>query len=142
MIEFNRNPSQRDLRWFGLLLLPFFALISAWLSWRHGSPYYFHSPLLTFAVLGLSAVAAIVALAAPQRLRWVYVGWMLAAYPIGWTVSHVLMAIIFFLVITPFGAIMRATGYDPMQRRFDRNATTYWEPRPTAPENKRYFRQF
>jgi len=68
---------------------------------------------------------------------------MYAAFPIGWTVSHVLLAVVYFAVLTPTGLGLRLLGYDPMSRR-DRSEekTSYWE-RECAPENReRYFRQF
>jgi hypothetical protein len=52
------------------------------------------------------------------------------------------MAIIFYLVVTPVGIIMRLTGRDPMERAFDRTAKTYWKPRRTDPDSARYFRQY
>ena len=51
---------------------------------------------------------------------------MCAAFPIGWVVSHALMAAIYYLVITPMAVAMRLLGRDPLDRRFDRDATTYW----------------
>jgi hypothetical protein len=37
---------------------------------------------------------------------------------------------------------MRAAGRDPLARRFDRDAETYWVPREETPDPARYFRQF
>jgi hypothetical protein len=63
-------------------------------------------------------------------------------FPIGWTVSHLLLAAIYYLAIAPIGVIMRVCGYDPMQRRFDRNAETYWKRRQDRDDTKRYFKQY
>ena len=79
---------------------------------------------------------------APPVRRWIYVGWIYAAFPIGWTVSHVLIAGIYYLLITPIGLIIRATGRDPLLRKFDRSAPTYWTPHPPPGDVKRYFRQY
>ena len=78
----------------------------------------------------------------PQALRPVWVVLMVINYPIGWVITHVVMAIIFYLVVTPVGIIMRLTGRDPMERAFDRTAKTYWKPRRTDPDSARYFRQY
>jgi hypothetical protein len=67
---------------------------------------------------------------------------MYAAYPIGWVVSHVLLALIYFGVLTPIGRIMAVCGYDPMERRFDRAASSYWIEREPNRDASRYFRQF
>jgi hypothetical protein len=58
-------------------------------------------------------------------------------------VSHVVLAIVYYLVVTPIGLVMRLVGYDAMKRRFDGEATTYWVHRPdNAADAKSYFRQF
>jgi hypothetical protein len=67
---------------------------------------------------------------------------MVVNYPIGWVVTHVVMALIFYLVVTPVGVIMRLTGRDPMEPGFDRTAKTYWKPRSTEHDPARYFRQY
>ena len=69
-------------------------------------------------------------------------GWMLAAVPIGWTISHLVLGIVFFAVVTPIGLLMRLLGRDPMDRRFDPNAKTYWAQRLPVGATDRYFRQF
>jgi hypothetical protein len=91
---------------------------------------------------GVALVVGTVGLAWPAAIRPLFVGWIVAAYPIGWTVSHVLLSAIFFLVLTPIGLILRATGTDPMHRSFDPDARTYWSKREPVREAARYFRQF
>jgi hypothetical protein len=67
---------------------------------------------------------------------------MAAVFPIGWLVSHLLLAAIYYLVVTPIGVMMRVCRYDPMQRRFDRQAATYWKPRRNTDDPQRYFKQY
>jgi hypothetical protein len=58
-------------------------------------------------------------------------------------ISNVLLFLVFAWVFTPIGLIMRALGRDPMTRRLDRQASTYWIAHdPSAAGMKRYFRQF
>jgi hypothetical protein len=139
MQKINWNPPVSQLRLFGGLWLPLFlgVLGGLWL-WRHGESWL---PIS----LGLWA-AAVLSLAvgwlAPAWLRWVFVGMIVVTYPIGWVVSHVLLAIVFYGILTPLGLIMRLTGRDPLHRQFDRTANTYWT-RWKPPANKaRYFRQY
>ena len=75
-------------------------------------------------------------------MRRVFVAWRWAAFPIGWAISHLLLVVIYYLVITPIGLVMRAAGYDPLERRIDRQAATYWTPRKPQGEPASYFRQF
>jgi hypothetical protein len=67
---------------------------------------------------------------------------MLAALPIGWTISHLVLGAVYYLVLTPIGLVMRLLGRDPMQRRFDRSAKSYWIERTPRTDPSRHFRQF
>ncbi len=49
-------------------------------------------------------------------MRWVYIGWMILAFPIGWTVSQVMLAVMFFGLFTPIGLVFRLIGRDPLHR--------------------------
>jgi len=48
-------------------------------------------------------------------MRPVFVGLILLTYPIGWVVSHLLLAAIFYLLFLPIGLVLRMTGHDPLQ---------------------------
>jgi hypothetical protein len=136
LIEINTNPSRRDLLWFGILLPIFFGFVGLVVWRRTGSV----TPG-TAVWAGGGMVSAIFALW-PASRRIIYVGWMYAVYPIGWTVSHLLLGFVYFLVITPIGLTMRILGHDPLERRFDRAASSYWVCRDTAGRVDRYLRQF
>lgn len=102
------------------------------------------TPLATvLTVLGaVGGLGALAIWAAPALGKKLYVGWMVAALPVGWTISRFVLGFVFYVVLTPIGLLMRMTGYDPMKRKLDREASTYWIERPKAPEASRYFRQF
>lgn len=137
MLQINWNPTRRELRQFGAIWLPLFLVIV-------GAVIYFKTSALSIpiALWSAAAVACLFALVAPSTMRPVYLGLTLAAFPIGWTISHVLMAIIFYGVVTPIGLVMRLCGRDPMQRKLDRDATSYWTPHAAETDTRRYFRQF
>lgn len=135
MMEINWNPTRKELRQFGFLCLAFFGGLAA-LNWHRGG--------MTLGVELLAAAAVtggVLGAVAPQLLKWIFVGWIVAVFPIGWTVSHILLGFIFFGVLTPIGLILRALGHDPMNRKLDRDAKTYWTTHEQAPV-ARYFRQF
>ncbi len=136
VLEINKDPSRRDLRWFGLLLPLFVAVVGA-LVWRRTGSL---TPATATWVIG-GTLCAVFALW-PASRRPLYVGWMYAVYPIGWTVSHVLLGIVYFLVLTPIGLLMRMLGRDPMERRIDRTASSYWVRHDQSDRVDRYLRQF
>jgi hypothetical protein len=135
VIEINWHPGPKQLRQFAAMLAIVFAGLGAWFLFRRGS---------AVLVAGLFAGAGIglVGLIWSRPVRYVYLAWMAAAFPVGWLISHLLLAAIFYLVMTPVGLIMRLVGYDPMQRRFDRSAKSYWQPREPDGDTKRYFKQY
>jgi hypothetical protein len=95
------------------------------------------------AALGCLGVAgAAVPWRSERGGRTLYVGWMSAGVPVGWTVSQVCLALAYYVVLTPIGLLMRALGRDPMQRSLDRSAKSYWVEAPRPDSLERHFRQF
>ncbi len=137
MIQINRNPSRRELRQFAGIWFPaFFAVIGGWLWYGTGSLTWPAALLLPALCVGLVGVAF------PNVMRPVYLAWMFAAFPVGWTISHLVLGATYYLLMTPMGLALRLCGYDPMHRRMDRSATTYWIARSEDDDSSRYFRQF
>jgi len=134
MLDINWNPSRRELRQFAAIWLPAFAAFAGAVVYRSGGV---ATALVIWTVAGL---IAIVGAAAPHRIKPLFVGWMAAAYPIGWTVSHVVLGIVYFVLFTFVGLIMRLFRYDPMDRTAGR--ATYWRSRGERTDPAAYFRQF
>jgi hypothetical protein len=136
MIAINKNPSKKELILFGLLGLAFFGLIG--LSALHKT----HSIHAARNIWVAGAVLFAAYYAVPPIRRPIYLGWMYAAYPIGWVISHVLLALAFWGVIVPVGLLMRVVSRDPLARAFDPSAKSYWTPHEPGTDASRYFRQF
>lgn len=137
IIQINRNPDGRTLKLFGAAWMLFMTLVGAgcWFQWQHETS--------AFVVWTLALIVPVIGWAAPTFMRLVYLGMSYAAWPIGFVVSHVILAMVYYVVLTPIGLAMRLAGRDPMNRRLDREATSYWIERPSGPvDAERYFRQF
>jgi len=144
-IEINFNPETRVLRQFGWIALVAFGVLGGFILWRRGlfgldfgavtSP-------AAYALWGVGAVSAVLAVVAPRANRFLYVGLSLITYPIGYLLSYVLMGLLFYGMLTPVNAVFRLIGRDAMGRRFDRLADTYWTVRKPPASSQRYFRQF
>ena len=137
MIERNDDPSDRELRQFAAIWLPLACAVvaAAVYSWTR-------SGTIAAIVLAVGALLGAVGFVRIAFARPIFLVWIYAAYPIGWVISHLLMAAIFYLVITPIGIVMRIVGYDPLQRRMDRSAKTYWQAVQQTEDKSRYFQQF
>ena len=146
MIEINWHPDRRRLRGFGLAALVAFAALGAWVWVRHSIVGFTIGDRAAEAAAGVLWAAAgacgVLAAAAPAWLRPLYVALSILGAPIGFMVSYVILAIVYYGILTPIGLAMRLAGRDPLCRKFDRSAGTYWVRRPPAVEAKRYFRQF
>ena len=137
VIEIRRDPSRRELTQFGFVWLGVFVLFAvvAWLKWR--------SPTVSGVLAAAAVLVPVIGWLAPAFMRLVFLGLSYAAFPIGWVVSHVILALVYYVVLTPIGLTMRLLGRDPMIRGFDRDAPSYWIQRPrAAAKPARYFRQF
>ncbi len=136
VIQINKTPSARELRWFGVLMTLFFVVIGALVRFKAGAGQ-------GMAVGGGGALLTVVYALVPTVRRPVYLGWMYAAFPIGWTVSHLVLAAVYYLALTPIGVVARLLGHDPLQRGFDRGTDSYWKKRPPRGGGPgRYFKQF
>jgi len=137
VIEINRNPTRRQLNQFGFIWLGFLVLFGAIARFK------LDAPNLALGLWVAALVVPVVGWLIPSVMRAVFLGMSYAAWPIGFVVSHVILALVYYLVFTPVGLAMRIFGYDPMKRGFDESASSYWVTRdPAAAEPKRYFRQF
>ncbi|HXT29358.1 MAG TPA: SxtJ family membrane protein [Vicinamibacterales bacterium] len=136
MLDINWNPSPRDLRQFGLLWLPLFAAVLGYAVFRRTGEW-----PIPIAIWGVAAAVALVALVAPARLRPLVVAWIAAAYPIGWTISHLVLGITYFVLFAIIGLTLRLVGYDSLARR-KAAARSFWHTREARRSAASYFRQF
>jgi hypothetical protein len=128
------HPSSRTLRQFAGLWIVFFAGFAAWQWFRH------ERLILALVFLGLAVTVGPLGVFRPQAIRPIFVGWMCLVFPIGWVVSHVMLACAFYGVFTPISVLFRLIGRDALARRHRSDRSTYWTPKPTARDLRSYFR--
>lgn len=137
LVEINWQPESRLLKQFGRIWFPLFYLVVGGIArWKYGSPQ------VGWWIWGIGAALSLISLAIPQILRWIFVGMSVVTFPIGWVVSHLLLGLIFYGIVTPIGLLLRLFGRDPLQRKFDPQAKTYWVPHEPTTDARRYFRQY
>ncbi len=133
LIEIHRTPSQRELRWFGLILAAGLAVLGI-ISFRWLAS-------ATYVLWAVAILLLLIYYRFPSARRPVFLAWIYAAYPIGWVVSHLVMMAVYYGCVTPIGLVLRLVGYDPLQLRRPQR-TSHWHQRPAPPPVPRYFRQF
>ncbi len=109
--------------------------LAAWSFYRHRLPW-------AWALGASGAALAVLALVSARASRAFFSVWMRLASALGYVNSRVLLALMFYVVMTPYGLVMRAFGRDPLSRRGSRK-TTYWMPRTrTRQPRERFERLF
>lgn len=99
-------------------------------------------PTLAAVLLLAGAVLLLIALAVPGWARRFHVGWMRFAGALGYVNTRVILVVVYYLVLTPVGTLLRLMRKDPLQRR-TRPRDSYWIPRcatrQTADQFERLF---
>lgn len=122
-------------RTFGLVFAGFFALLAGLGYWHdsHRWPY----------LGGVAIVFLLVAFAAPKLLAPLNRLWMKFGLLLHRIVSPVILGLLYYGCITPIGFLMRLSGKDPLSRRYQAEAPSYWIVRtPPGPQPETFKDQF
>jgi carbamoyltransferase len=141
LANINSSPTAKELREFGLAAVVASIVLSILLYLLTDIS------LKTYAIIIAVGIGAFFfSLISKSVTRRLYIAMQLAASPIGITVNIVLLSIVFFLLITPIGLVLRLFGRDELQRKIDRAAKSYWKkrkaPSPGEPYEIGFFTEF
>ena len=126
---------KRELRQFGITISLVLVILGSWLWWREKEV---EKTLFIIAILLLS-----LSFLFPRILIPLHKLWMTLAVLLGWLMTRIILIILFYLVVTPIGLFAKLCGKDFLNRKFDREAQSYWIPRkPSPPDKKNYQNQF
>ena len=135
MISIQWNPETKQLRQFAGIWFPAFCALVGWSIARKTG--HWQEVEVGWIVAGVISIAGLVF---PPIIRPVFVGLILLTYPIGWVVSHVLLGLIFYGIVTPIGIILRLTGHDPLQINAPLG-NSLWKSPTGKTDPARYLRQ-
>jgi hypothetical protein len=122
-------------RVFGLVFAAFFFLVAV-------GPLFVGRPIHLWS-LAVSVAFGVVALVAPAALAPLNRVWTKFGLLLHKVVSPVILGIMFYVVITPMGLVMRLLGKDPLRLRWEPKAATYWiERSPPGPPPETFIDQF
>lgn len=88
--------------------------------------------VVIFTMLGAALVLH--SMAAPKRLRMVYRVWMGMAFVLGWIVSRAILALFFFVIITPVALAARVVGKKFLDTEFKTGQQSYWIEKINKPQ--------
>jgi hypothetical protein len=115
----NKPTTKKDIRTFGIglaVMLAGFASVSS----------YWHGQLRLLWMYVISGVLLPLALFVPNLLKPIYKGWMKVAHAIGWFNTRLLLALIYYVVFTPIGVLVRLFGKDLLNVKLEPQTESYW----------------
>jgi hypothetical protein len=136
MIDINLHPNDRVLRQFSGAWLVVFTGLAANQWIMQGSP------RIAATLLAIAFVVGAAGLVRPAVVRWLFVASTVAAFPIGWVVSQVMLVILFVVVITPVALLFKLQGRDRLSRKATPGRASYWKRKITTEDMGRYLRQY
>jgi len=135
MIAIQWNPSTKQLRQFAGIWFPAFCgLVGYSIGHKTG---HWSEVEIGWGLAGLLSVGGLVL---PALIRPIFVGLILLTFPIGWVVSHLLLGLIFYGVVTPIGLILRISGHDLLQLKKP-SGNSSWKTSVGKTDATRYLRQ-
>ncbi len=133
--------SRRELRSFGLVVGGAFGALGV-------LQYVLKGAIPPGPLLGVSVVLVGLGLGAPAALRPVHYIWMKFALALGFVMNRVILAVIFFVLITGLGLVQRVVGRDRLYRKFtpfarrERSESLWVLRKVPDPAPESYERQF
>jgi hypothetical protein len=120
----------KERRRFGIIAFVFFGTLFLLGLWT-GKPV----PIYLFGFLCLLGLGLI---CFPRTLNPVYLGWLKIAHFLGRVVTATILALAYYLIITPSAIIKRIFGGRPIQLKPDKDVPSYWVTRdePVQPRER------
>ena len=121
---------QRE-RGFGLTVGTACGVLAALSRW--------HGRTLVSAVAATAGAALVVlALLAPASLRTLNAGWTRLAHGMAWINTRIVLSVVFLLILTPLGLLLRLGGWDPLRRRRG-SSSPGWVPSSPRRRDTRHY---
>ncbi len=111
--------SKQELRQFGYLMGGMVALLFGLFL-----PWVLKQQLPTWPWI-VTLIFLTLALLLPVSLKPVYLLWMKFGQLMGWINTRIILGLVFVVIFSPVGLLMRLIRHDPLQRRLLPEATSY-----------------
>ncbi|MCU0642916.1 MAG: SxtJ family membrane protein [bacterium] len=128
--------TKKQLRTFGAALTIFLSVIGLIHFWKGNEP-------TNFWFWGAAALVLLTTLSVPILINPIYRAAMFIAHILGWINTRIILGLLYYFLFTPIALVMKLIGHDPLHRKFDKEAKSYWKVREKIPFPKEhYLRQF
>jgi hypothetical protein len=122
----------RREREFGFVVGGVLLLLSAWWFYRGKFPAFSQ---YSIAIGGLLVLLALVL---PKALVWPNKAWMALAEVLAFVSTRVILALVFYGIVTPIGVVKRLFGWDPLHRRAA-PSDSYWRDYSARQRDPRHY---
>ena len=126
---------KKDLRSFGVTIGIILLLVAGFLFYREKESFqiFFY---IAGAFIGFGLIIPII-------LKPIYIVWMTFAGILGWFMTRVILSLLFYVIITPIGLVLRIFGKDFLELKKQAVQGSYWNQRDSNLEkNQNYEKQF
>lgn len=124
--------SLRAEREFGLIVGGVLLLLSSWWLYRGKFASISHVTILVGPTLILFGLLFPRALVLPNK------AWMALAEALAFVSTRIILAFVFFGIVTPIGLVKRWCGWDPLNRRAA-PSDSYWKPYTERQRDRRHY---
>lgn len=123
--------TKKELREFGLTIGGILVILGALALWRGKCAY----PYL----LGAGLLLIVPALILPGVLKPLQKTWMAFGIFLGFFTSRIVLAVLFYLCMTPISFILKISGKDILGEHIDKKKRSYWIECDTAKKDKQSY---
>ena len=102
---------------FGILFFIIFLLVAFWPL--------IHSEFIRLWALGIASIFLVLGITNSKILTPIKKAWIKLGEILGKIIAPIVMGLIFFIIITPIGLLMRLVGKDFLNLKFNKN-DSYW----------------
>ena len=131
----NIKSEKSDFRNFGITVGIILLIISGFLFWKEKESFQI---LLFFGI-----TLFLLGIAIPFILKPIYWVWMIFATILGWIMTRVILSLLFYIILTPIGLILRFFGKQFLELRWEKSKESYWNFRTNEHlQKENYEKQF
>ena len=131
----NIKTGKKDIRGFGITIGIIFLIVAGFLFYKENDSF----QLFIYIAGSFMSLGFLV----PIILKPIYLVWMIFAVILGWFMTRFILSLLFYLVITPIGLVLRIMGKDLLELRKEEVQDSYWNMRNSEKEqNQNYEKQF
>ena len=131
----NIKSEKSDLRKFGITIGVILLIIAGFLFWKEKESFQILLAFgITFCIFGIVI---------PFILKPIYWVWMIFSIILGWIMTRVILSLLFYIILTPIGLILRLFGKQFLELRWDKSKKSYWKYITNEKlQNENYEKQF